>query len=250
VIRQDIATSVRPVVFTTKYDEFPCVTNGGTLFLVSYRGRAYGITCRHALDGFEASALFVANKKHFGPGTRNAPVKTLCYGSSPRDAAVGTDVTDACLIEFVEAIGPDYFYDSPYIFDASTATTSKPGHSLVVHGLLKDKCNFIPGEAGLGYCRLEFHEVVPTTSDPVLRTAEALYDRPEFANLTGISGAPVFDITANALCGMVVRGGMQGNRATVQYIDAFDLLRFVEAVSSGATSTYYLKPLNNPNFAP
>jgi hypothetical protein len=36
----------------------------------------------------------------------------------------------------------------------------------------------------------------------------AEFKDPEFASVTGISGSPVFDVTANALCGMVVRGGM------------------------------------------
>jgi hypothetical protein len=55
-------------------------------------------------------------------------------------------------------------------------------------------------------CRLEFTDVGLGTSDPTLRTGLAEFKDPEFKSITGISGSPVFDITANALCGMVVRG--------------------------------------------
>jgi len=62
--------------------------------------------------------------------------------------------------------------------------------------------------------------------------------------VTGISGSPVYDQTAHALCGMVMRGGMTGNRCTIYYLDVFHIVRFLEAVSRGAESAhYYIKPV-------
>ena len=54
-----------------------------------------------------------------------------------------------------------------------------------------------------------------------------------FKSVEGISGSPVFDRTANALCGMVVRGGMNGGSCNLIYVDIFDIMRLLEAVSVG-----------------
>ena len=48
IITQDFRTSVRFPIFETGYVEWPYATNGGTLFLLTFRGRVFGLTCRHA----------------------------------------------------------------------------------------------------------------------------------------------------------------------------------------------------------
>ena len=53
IIAQDFRTSVRFPIFETGYEEWPYATNGGTLFLVTFRGRVVGLTCRHVLHGFD-----------------------------------------------------------------------------------------------------------------------------------------------------------------------------------------------------
>src|SRR5882757_8015263 len=50
VIRQDFAAAIRPVFFQTEFEEFLYATHGGTLFLVSFRGKTYGLTCRHVFQ--------------------------------------------------------------------------------------------------------------------------------------------------------------------------------------------------------
>ena len=52
-IEQDIATSVRAVFFQTEFEGFLYATHGGTLFVVKYRGRHYGLTCHHVFGSFE-----------------------------------------------------------------------------------------------------------------------------------------------------------------------------------------------------
>jgi hypothetical protein len=64
--------------------------------------------------------------------------------------------------------------------------------------------------------------------------------------VTGISGSPVYDQAAHALCGMVVRGGMTGSRCTIHYLDVFDIVRFLDAVSRGVESAYYTKQMPRP----
>lgn len=79
---------------------------------------------------------------------------------------------------------------------------------------------------------------------------EALFGTLEFTSVTGISGLPVFNKTANALCGMVIRGGMNGPACTIYYVDVFDIVRLLEAVSERAPSTYYTKHVAVPVRSP
>ena len=60
-------------------------------------------------------------------------------------------------------------------------------------------------------------------------------------SITGISGSPVYDVTAHALCGMVVRGGMTENLCAILYMDISDIVRFLDAVNRGDESAYYAK---------
>jgi hypothetical protein len=58
IIRQD-----RPVFFRTALEDFQYATHGGTLFLVSVRGRAHGLTCQHVFQDFAIEQLFITREK-------------------------------------------------------------------------------------------------------------------------------------------------------------------------------------------
>lgn len=251
VVRQDFSDAVRAVFFQTGYDEFLYATHGGTLFVVSFRQRLYGLTCKHVFGDFSPGRLFIPQDKHGTKGSMPAPVKGLCYPSALRDAAVGGDVVDICAIEFADDITPDFFRDSPYIIDDQTVGTSAIGHELHVAGVLKDKTQIIPPDITMGFCSLEFRDVGVSIFDPIMRQAEAQFTNPGFDSVTGISGSPVFDQTANVLCGMVARGAIVGSsKCIIHYIDFFDIFRFLIGIRTGATSTYYTKTLTIPVATP
>ena len=99
------------------------------------------------------------------------------------------------------------------------------------------------GDIVIGYCQLKYADTTGTaTYDAVLREAKA-----------GISGSglqqhyrdqrlePVDDETAGKLCGMVVRGGMNGTMSDIRFIDAFDIKKFLEGINAGATGANYQK---------
>ena len=163
--------------------------------------------------------------------------------SSAGGAAIGGDIVDICAIEFADDIAPDFFSDKPYIINDQTVGTSSNGHELHIVGVLKGKTEIIPPNIKIGFCRLEFHDVGVLTSDPVMRQAEARFMNPAFDSVTGISGSPVFDQTANVLCGMVARGGMMGSRCIIHYIDAFDILQFLKGIGNNSASVYYTKAI-------
>jgi hypothetical protein len=43
-----ISEAIRPVFFQTDLDDFLYATHGGTLFLISFQGRSYALTCEIA----------------------------------------------------------------------------------------------------------------------------------------------------------------------------------------------------------
>jgi hypothetical protein len=112
---------------------------------------------------------------------------------------------------------------------------------LLVAGVLKDKSQIIPPDIDVGYCILDFGDMGASTTDPILRHATAEFSNPQFDNITGISGSPVYDETANVLCGMVVRGGMVQNICNIYYIDIYDIVKFLTGVSNREGDVWYTK---------
>jgi hypothetical protein len=237
-IRQDIRDAVRAVLFETGFEGWDYTTHGGTLFVVNYACRVYGVTCAHVLKDFNWNQLVVTERKI---GTKMAGLKAVGYPSSPRDAAVGTDILDVAVIEFADEVGPDFFGDTAYIIDEKTTRTSSIGDNLQVAGVLKTGTKIEDRAIAPQFCLLEFSDQGALSEDPTLRQAFGKYKAPEFGDIVGISGAPVFNVTANALCGMVVRGGMQGDTCTISYIDIFDILKLIQAIHAQQSETYYRK---------
>src|SRR5208283_5144021 len=97
-VRPNFSLAVRPVFYQTALDEFLYATHGGTMFIVRFRGQPYGLTCKHVFREFDPNTIFIADERHAKIGSKPAPVKTLCFPSSPKDGAVGTDVDDICVI--------------------------------------------------------------------------------------------------------------------------------------------------------
>ena len=240
---QDFGESIRPVFFQTDLDDFLYATHGGTLFIVKFKGRLYGITCKHVFRDFEPKCIFVVQEKQAKKGSKPAPVKALCFPSSPKDGAVETDVEDICVIEFEDDLPKGFFGGSEYSLDERGFSTSKIGNALVVCGVLKEKSHIDPPDITMGYCRLELHDA-GASSDPFLRLARAQFLNPSFKTIVGISGSPVFDQTTNSLCGMVIRGGMTGDWCEIRYVDIFDIVRLLEAVNVHAPQTYYTKNIS------
>ena len=237
-MRQDIKAAVRPVLYQTDWEEWP-YCHGGSLVVVNFDGRCYGLTCRHVIGDEGANHLFVAPSQ--------VPAIGMCPASIERVARINdqvSEIQDIAVICFSDQIGPEFFGGTAYVIGPGTVGTSDTAHRLKVYGFLSAK-TFVDCEAKSitgGYCNLQFHDVGETSSDPFIRKALATYAGHNFSNLDGISGAPVFDETKGRLCGMVVRAGLNdlGN-ATLWYIDIFHIVKLVEAVHAGSSKLDYLK---------
>ena len=161
--------------------------------------------------------------------------------------AIDSDVLDLAIIEFDPELGTQFFKDAAYVMDHRTAGTATVGHDLVVNGLFKDSTTIDGGKISPTFGLIEFTERGPSGFDMALRKAEGAYVDPQWVSLTGFSGAPVFDVTAKRLCGMVVRATMPArDRAIVHYIDIVDVVEALKAVADGTLQAKYKKIIAVP----
>lgn len=87
----EISSSVRAVLFVTEFDDHPYATYGGTLFVVTFQGKLFGITCRHVFGDFPAEGLLVTQEKSGKKGSRFAAIQVIRYPSAPRRDAMHTE---------------------------------------------------------------------------------------------------------------------------------------------------------------
>jgi hypothetical protein len=231
-----LSASARAVLFITKFEDHPYATHGGTLFVVSFKSKLFGVTSKHAFGDFPHEALLVTQEKQAKKGSRFAAIEGIRYPSIPQ----GEAVTDLCVVEFSREVTPDFFHGTAFPIDDEHTATAQSGEELVVFGMLKDATVIDGHDISVNWGRLEFLDM-GFGNDPVLRKAVAEFRTPGFTNVLGISGAPVCSATTGKLCGMVVRGGTDGTRWTIYYIDVFDIIQLLEAVAIGSEATYYTK---------
>lgn len=238
VIRQDFRDAVRFVFFDTGLDEWQYATHGGTMFVVRFGSSHYALTCKHVLQDFDWRQLVVTNEKG---GTKIAGLKAVFYPSQPKEAAVDSDILDVAVIQFSDDIGPEYFNDRAYVLDPGTTATSRHGDVVHVAGALKSPSAITEDKIAPIYCLLELADNTSSSTDPTLRSAFGKFNSPEFSDVLGLSGSPVFNVTREALCGMVVRGGMSDDECILRYIDIFDIMQLLRAIENGLTETHYKK---------
>ena len=89
----------------------------------------------------------------------------------------------------------------------------------------------------MGQRPLDFLDCGIGGSDPTLRIATGVWDPNQIEQLSGISGAPVFNKTANGLSGLVMRGGLNDRRANIYYLDFVNIAYFIQSVANGGGSS-------------
>ena len=240
VIRQDFRNAARFVFFDTGCQEYRYATCGGTMFVVRFCSSHYAITCKHVLQDFDWRQLVVTNEKS---GTKIAGLKAVYYPSLPREAAVESDILDVAVIQFSDDIGSDFFNDRAYVLDSQTIATSRPRDVLHVAGTLKSPSVITEDKIAPIYCLLELSDNTSASNDPTLRSAFGKYENPEFSDVVGLSGSPVFNVTREALCGMVVRGGISNDQCTLRYVDIFDIMQLLGAIQKELSETHYKKTI-------
>src|SRR5262249_13509229 len=148
---------------------------------------------------------------------------------------------DVVVLEFVEPITCEFFEGTAYIIDNKTVASSDDGHRLLVSGNLKEQTSIVDDVAPT-YVLLEFTDVGIARFDSTLRIGTAKFRERRFDNLSGVSGAPVYDQSANALCGMVLRAGRnEDDLWRIYFADMFDIMQLLDAIHDRKLETYYRK---------
>jgi hypothetical protein len=224
-----IAKSVRPIMFQTEWPEFPLATHGGSAFIVRFCGRPYGVTCKHVFGDFDPNMLVINPRQRMQKGERSAKIQKLGYAKNLGGRAVGTDLADICIIEFADDLPTNFFTGEDYVIEPGSVAASDSGHDLIALGFLKEKSRIVPPSGHFAFHGLPIRDR-GTSSDPHLRRGSAHYSGIDFQAITGMSGGPVFNVNANALCGMVLRGGLRQGRCILYYIDIHHIVRLLQAV--------------------
>jgi hypothetical protein len=247
IIRQDFGDSVRFVMFETGVEGWEYATHGGTAFVVKHRGKYFGITCGHCIQDFNWRQLAITETRF---GTKRAGLKSIYRPSKPTGGAVDSDVLDIVVIEFAEDSGSAFFEDRAYVIDPQTVTASRPGDRLLVNGALKASSTIGDETITAVFALLDFIDNGAEPADPTLRRASANFENLEFDQLTGLSGSPVFNVTEGKLCGVMVRGGLNGGRAVMRYVDIADVVQILDGIATGAEGVSYIKIVPRPISGP
>ena len=147
------------------------------------------------------------------------------------------------VVRFSADVDANYFKGTCYILDEGTVVTSQEGDKLLAYGALKQKSEITETVIAPVFGELEGVDKGASASDPTLRKAEGVYQNLEFDNIAGMSGSPMFNATQQRLCGMTVRGGLNGNHCTFWYIDIRDIMEVLNAVIEGRADTEYQKTI-------
>jgi hypothetical protein len=234
-----LARSTRLALFETDYEEWQYASHGGTVFVVSYENKPYGVTARHIAKDFPWTRLCITNEK---TGTQIAGLKALSYASDLRKAARDTDIGDIAVIEFSDDIGVEFFGEDYFPLDTSTVVGSQAGDELTVYGALKEGLSIEDRTIRPTFAKLDFDDDGPRKYDPFLRTCSALWKSVGFSSIVGISGSPVFNNSRQGLAGVMLRGGVDEiGQAKGTYLDFDDVVRILMTINAGASSADYVK---------
>ena len=239
-VTQDFRDCVRLVMFETESVGWEYATHGGTLFLVNINSQIFGVTACHVFGDFNKLQIAVTNSKF---GDHIAGVSAVYYPSKPTLGADETDIIEIAIIRFFSDIDSSYFSDTPYILDNNTSVTSEISDRLMVCGNIKEKTTIDDRVIVAIFGSLDLVDQGTSSFDPVLRMAYGTVTNPEFSSVTGLSGSPIFNLTRQKLCGMVVRGSLVQGVSKLFYIDIFDILKVLDAIQTGSANAIYKKDI-------
>ncbi|MGH1420233.1 MAG: hypothetical protein ACRBEQ_00310 [Hyphomonas sp.] len=229
-IQQDLFQATRFVVFDTDYPEYPVATHGGTLLLIRRNNRLFGLTTLHGFGKGDEQFPFhnlKVHSRHSEPIGEKLKLKTLKFPdlSAPRFEEI-SELGDLVIVEYVDFQWSDI---EAFVWDTNTFCGARKTDRVIVVGYLKDRSTIDTDDHGhfsIGTqpCRIDLDFIGWLSDNDVMQSAQMrLPDdaTSEIGNLSGLSGAPIFNHTQNGVCGMVIRAGIsQDNLANVHFLNA------------------------------
>jgi hypothetical protein len=193
-VPKEISDCVRFVCFETHLEDFRLATNGGTAFIVRYKGTYFAITCKHVLNGFKIDDLVIMDARF---GEKVAAIDGVAFPKDLKGDIDGSDLGDICVIYFNDCDGN--FFSGAYDLDKLAACTSEPAHRLIATGFIKEKSSIEPPNIFTALYYLSFTDAGRHRTDDALRHGLAKYLNPGITSIVGMSGAPIYDSRLVAL---------------------------------------------------
>lgn len=241
---QTLKDACRWINFFTPVEGHEVATYGGTAFVIVYDGRPYAITARHNAHSFRWADLIITKDRN---SNLYAPIRKISYAGEGVGYAQGSDLADIAYIQFSAEITPDFFEGAVYNFDHLPVCISQSNDDLAIYGALSNQSEIDGVNIVAQFAELGFVDVGPHSHDVVLRSAKGQWLNSRVTDLSGFSGAPVYNTSQDALCGMMVRGGLSSiGVATVYYIDIADIARVLHSVNEGQQAGFYFKTVKHP----
>lgn len=221
-----LAASVQPLVFETEIPEVPYTTKG-TAFLVGYRGRAFVLTARHALnpDRLSPVCIFPSDTSQ-----RILPLDDVFFVS---ETVVPDDYVDLAVIEIDVAGIQHAELEQARLIDMALASGDWLPHAhsseFVILGFPEEHSFVDYAAEEIGTIRMAMvGRYCGPSSIEYLHELE-IVDGPPLSTYSGFSGSPVFALSPQpdsgieiVLCGMVLRGTSTSRR--VHFLDRSVLL--------------------------
>lgn len=237
-MQHDVRLIARQVLYATEYEEVP-YGFGGTLFVLAYLDRCFGVTCRHVLGKDGVHNLMVHERASPVKGMLSLPIRGLHHTDDP---ALG-EFNDIAVIEFEPSVTVTTFKGEIYDFARSRACTSGVAHRLRICGYLNEKGMMDYAEKAIhaAFCDLTCTNLGRRSSDPHISQAVATYQNLSFTSFDGLSGSPVFNLDMGMLTGMVMRAGLNADgTASIWYMEIEHILKIMESVYRGSSSVSHV----------
>lgn len=241
---QALKDACRWICFFTPVKGHEVATYGGTAIVIIYDGKPYAITARHNAHSFNWGDVIITKDR---TSNKNASIRAISYPGRGLGHAEGSDLTDIVFIQFDAEVTVEFFEGAVYDLDRMPVCVSRPDDDLVVYGALSDQSAIDGMNIFTQFAELGFVDIGPHSHDVVLRSAKGQWLNSRVTHLAGLSGAPVYNISQDGLCGMMVRGSLsKGGVATVHYIDIADIARVLNSVNEGQMAGFYRKTVAHP----
>lgn len=238
LVQQDFRVAARFAFFDTGFEGFRYGTHGGTIFISRYNFKYFAITCHHILQDYEWRQIIITDMKG---GRRVAGIKSVSTPAAPRGHAVDTDLLDIAIIEFSDELTASFFDGGAYILDEKTISKSSTHDKLLIYGALKKNSEITEKSIKPIYCLISMTDGGAPSNDATIRHATGIVTNSAIDDLSGLSGSPVFNVTKNALCGIVVRGGISDKSGIIWYVDIIDIMYFINAVFQNQKEVSYYR---------
>lgn len=235
---EKISNTVRAVFIETDVDGFEYFTHGGTVTLVEYQNKVYGLTCGHVVNAdktIEYRQLCILNERG---GNIVAGIENIATPKNLGGIAVDSDVADICVIEFSKDSSVKFFNATPYQIRELDAISDISGEKLYALGASKEKSGVDYENVKLisQYVCLPVYAQGRSSIDQVLYEAEGVIpDDWNLSELTGMSGGAIYNEDQhNRLSGIIARAGVKEKKVKIFYIDISIFVKAIQSIEDGS----------------